>query len=180
MTSDIYQHMTFTFHNDQPNEFLQILREVAQWLVDIDKELWAVDSLTATNLFDDYTRDNCYVLRADRGNGGAASQPGELAGAFILQWKDPIYYADVPDNTAGLLHKVAIRRLFAGQDLFRPMLDFCRAKCLERNVHEIQLETIAIPALMRFYEGYGFQPTRRRVIEKFGQHFDCQFYVKQL
>jgi hypothetical protein len=28
--------MKFTFHNDQPNEFLQILREVAQWQPDIE------------------------------------------------------------------------------------------------------------------------------------------------
>lgn len=158
----------FTFRNDTPDEFLNILREVGQWLVDSGQELWAIDTLTEANLIDDYTRDNCYVMYSD----------GNPAATFILQWKDPLYYGDVPDNTAGFIHKVAIRRTFAGQNLFAPMLDFCRQRCLERGVHEIQLETDATrPALMRFYERNGFTPTHQRMIHEFGQTFLCQYYV---
>ena len=159
--------MTYTFRNDDPDAFLNILREVGQWLADNQQTMWALDSLTADNLIDDHTRGNCYVMYAD-------DMP---AATFILQWTDPLYYADVPANTAGFIHKVAIRRTFGGQNLFAPVLDFCKQRCLARNLHEIQLETDATrPALMRFYERYGFQPTRRRLIEEFGQQFDCQFY----
>lgn len=160
--------MTITFRNDQPDDFLAILREVGQWLVDNEHEMWALATLTADNLFDDYTRGNCYVLYAD-------STP---AATFILQWKDPLYYADVPDNTAGFIHKVAIRRAFAGRNLFAPILDFCRAECIKRGIHEIQLETDATrPALMRFYERNGFEPTYQKTIHEFGQTFLCQYYV---
>ncbi|QJW91027.1 GNAT family N-acetyltransferase [Spirosoma taeanense] len=160
--------MTFTFRNDQTEQFLAILREVGQWLVDNDRTMWELDTLTADNLVDEYTRDNCYVLYAN----------GEPAATFILQWADPLYYPDVPANTAGLIHKVAIRRRFSGQNLFQPMLDFCQQRCLERGIHEIQLETDATrPALLRFYERYGFQPTYQKSIEEFGTTYDCQFYV---
>lgn len=160
--------MTFTFRNDQTDEFLRILREVGQWLTDTDQELWQVDTLTPDNLIDDYTRGHCYVMYAD----------GVPAATFILQWQDPLYYADVPDNTAGFIHKVAIRRAFAGQNLFAAILDFCRAECLNRNIHEIQLETDATrPALLRFYERHGFQPTYQQSIHEFGQTFLCQYYV---
>lgn len=164
---------TYTFRNDQPgrttaDEFLNILREVGQWLVDSGQEMWEVDTLTSENLTDDYTRGNCYVMYADN----------IPASAFILQWKDPLYYADVPDNTAGFIHKVAIRRAFAGQGLFAPMLDFCQAECLKRGIHEIQLETDATrPALMQFYERQGFTPTYQKAISEFGQTFLCQYYV---
>lgn len=159
--------MTYTFRNDDPDAFLSILRETGQWLADNQQPLWAVDSLTADNLIDDHTRGNCYVMYAD----------DVPAATFILQWTDPLYYADVPDNTAGFMHKVAIRRSFSGQNLFAPILDFCKQRCLARNLHEIQLETDATrPALMRFYERYGFLPTRRKIVEEFGQQFDCQYY----
>lgn len=162
--------MTYTFRNDQPETFLSLLREVGQWLVDTRQTMWEPDSLTVANLIDGYTRDNCYVMYADE----------TPAAAFILQWEDPLYYADVPVGTAGFIHKLAIRRAFSGQNLFASILEFCRQCCLERNVREIQLETDATrPSLLRFYERYGFAPTRRRTVAEFGQSFDCQFYVLQ-
>ncbi len=164
---------TYTFRNDQPgrgtaNEFLNILREVGQWLVDSGQEMWEIDTLTAENLVDDYTRGNCYVMYAD----------DTPAATMILQWKDPLYYGDVPDNTAGFIHKVAIRRVFAGQNLFRHMLTFCQQQCMERGIYEIQLETDATrQALMQFYEQQGFTPTYQKTISEFGQTFLCQYYT---
>lgn len=160
--------MTYTFRHDQPDTFLSILREVGQWLVESGQTLWNIDTLTATHLFDDYTWDNCYVMYAD----------GEPAATFILQWEDPLYFPEVPDHTAGFIHKVAIRRKFAGQNLFEGMLDFCRSACIQRGIHQIQLETDATrPSLMRFYERYGFEPTYQKTIHEFGQTFRCQYYV---
>lgn len=160
--------MTITFRNDQPSDFLAILHEAGQWMVDNQQEMWQLNTLTADNLIDAYTRDNCYVMYIDQ-------QP---AATFILQWKDPLYYPDVPDNTAGFIHKVAIRRSFSGQSLFAPILDFCRNQCLARNIHEIQLETDATrPSLLRFYERHGFEPTYQKTILEFGQTFTCQYYV---
>ena len=159
--------MTFTFRNDQPDVFLAILREVGQWLVDSGQTMWEPHTLTAENLVDDYTHGNCYVLYAN----------DVPAATFILQWKDPVYYADVPDNTAGFIHKVAIRRQFSGQNLFSAMLDFCRNECRKRGLRELQLETDATrPKLMAFYERHGFQPTDQKVIHEFGQTFTCQYY----
>ena len=167
-STDKLAPMQFTFKNDQPEVAISLLREVGQWLVDSGQTMWEVDTLTTENLVDEYTRDNCYVMYAD----------DVPAATFILQWKDPIYYANVPDNTAGFVHKVAIRRQFRGQNLFQHILDFCRATCLSRGLHEIQLETDATrPVLMQFYERHGFQPTYQRQIEEFGQTFNCQFYV---
>ena len=169
--------MTYTFRNDQPDVFLQIVREVGQWLVDAGQLMWEPDTLTADNLINDYTRDNCYVLYAHADDDGAAARPGEPVGTFMLQWEDPLFYPDVPANTVGIIHKLAIRRAFAGQNLFRPILDFCKKTCLERGIHEIQLETDATrPALMQFYEHNGFTPLYQKQIHEFGQDFLCQYY----
>lgn len=159
--------ITYSFHNDRSDAFLTILREVGQWLTEAKQEMWQLDTLSPDHLFDEYTQGNCYVMYADQ----------VPAATFILQWKDPLYYADVPENTAGFIHKVAIRRQFAGQGFFAPMLDFCINECLKRHIHQIQLETDATrPSLLRFYEQYGFQPTYRKPIQEFGQMFYCQYY----
>ncbi|GAB2518053.1 GNAT family N-acetyltransferase [Spirosoma aerophilum] len=166
--------MQFTFRNDQPELALTILREVGQWLADNDRELWQVDTLTAENLLDEHTKGNLFVLYADREE-GAGPEP---AGVFILQWTDPLYWPDVPPNTSGFIHKLAIRRPFNGQNLFAAIIDFSREECLKRGIKTLQLETDASrPKLMQFYERYGFTPTYQREMVEFGQSFTCQFYV---
>ncbi|MCX6214354.1 GNAT family N-acetyltransferase [Spirosoma sp.] len=166
--------MTTTFRNDQPDLALAILREVGQWLADNDRELWQVSTLTAENLLDKYTTGNLYVMYADRKEGTGP----EPAAVFILQWIDPLYWPDVPPNTSGFIHKLAIRRPFNGQNLFAAIIDFSRAECLKRGINTLQLETDATrPKLMQFYERYGFQPTYQRAMHEFGQSFTCQFYV---
>lgn len=166
--------MLFTFRNDQPDVALAILREVGQWLVDNDRELWQVDTLTAENLLNEYTTGNLFVLYADRET-GAGPEP---AAVFILQWVDPLYWPDVPPNTSGFIHKLAIRRPFNGQNLFAAIIDFSREECLKRAINTLQLETDATrPKLMQFYERYGFTPTYQRDMHEFGQLFTCQFYM---
>lgn len=160
--------MHYSFRNDQPDEFLAILREVGQWLVDTSQTMWNIDTLTADNLIDEHTRGNCYVLYVD----------DVPAATVILQWEDPLFWPDVPANTSGFIHKLAIRRSFAKQNLFSTIMDFCRDECLRRGIHLLQLETDATrPKLMQFYERHGFTPTYQRDIQEFGQSFRCQFYV---
>ncbi|MFD2935861.1 GNAT family N-acetyltransferase [Spirosoma flavum] len=169
--------MTFSFRNDQPDVALDILHEVGQWLVDNDRELWKVDSLTLENLLNEFTTNNLYVMYANRGDGTAP----EPAAVFILQWEDPLYWPDVPANTSGFIHKLAIRRPFNGQNLFASIVDFCRNKCLKRGINLLQLETDATkPKLMQFYERHNFQPTYQHEIQEFGDTFLCQFYVLAL
>ena len=166
--------MTFTFRDDQPDVAIAVLREVGQWLVDNDQQLWRIDTLTSENLLDQYTTGHLYVMYADRGDG---TEP-EPAGVFILQWEDPLFWPDVPANTSGFIHKLAIRRSFAGQNLFAAILYFCRTECLRRGINLLQLETDATrPKLMQFYDRHGFQPTYQRQIEEFGDTYLCQFYV---
>lgn len=166
--------MRFTFRNDQPDVAIGLLREVGQWLIDNDRQLWNINTLTVENLLDEHTTGNLYVMYADRDEG---NEP-EPAAVFILQWKDPLFWPNVPDNTSGFIHKLAIRRPFAGQNLFTSVLAFVREECLRRNIKTLQLETDATrPKLMKFYERYGFQPMYQRQITEFGDTFLCQFYV---
>ncbi|MCK8490523.1 GNAT family N-acetyltransferase [Spirosoma sp. RP8] len=166
--------MQFSFRNDQPDVAVAILREVGQWLVDNDRQLWNVDALTLENLIDNFTRDKLYVMYANRDDG---SEP-EPAATFVLQWEDPLYWPDIPAHTSGFIHKLAIRRPFNGQNLFASIIEFCQNECRKQGIHSIQLETDAgRPKLMQFYERHGFQPTYQRDVQEFGVSFTCQFYI---
>ncbi len=122
--------MPFSFRNDQPEAAVEVLREVGQWLTDNQQELWQVDTLTLANLLDEYTTDNLFIMYSQQENDPAPVP----AAVFILQWEDPLYWPDVPPNTSGFVHKLAIRRQFAGQNLFAAMLDFCRSECKKRDI----------------------------------------------
>lgn len=166
--------MKFSFRNDKIDVAFDVLREVGQWLVDNGQELWQIDTLTPENLLDEYTTGNLYVMYADREDGTAP----EPAAVFILQWEDPLYWPDVPPNTSSFIHKLAIRRAFAGQNLFAAIIDFWKSECMLRGIRTLELETDASrPKLMQFYERYGFKPTHQRQIHEFGQTFLCQYYV---
>jgi GNAT superfamily N-acetyltransferase len=159
--------MPITFRNDQPGVAITVLREVAQWLTDRGETLWNVQDLTADNIINEYTRGNLIVVYVD----------GEPAATFILQWLSPLYWPEAQPNTSGFIHKLAIRRSFAGQNLFAAIVDYCRSECQKRGITLLQLETDATrPKLMQFYERHGFRATYQRSIEEFDISYRCQYY----
>jgi GNAT superfamily N-acetyltransferase len=159
--------MHITFRSDQPHVAIAILREVAQWLADRDETLWNAHDLTADNLVNEFTRNNLIVLYVD----------DEPAATFILQWLSPLYWPDADPGTSGFIHKLAIRRSFAGQNLFADVVSYCRTECQKRGISLLQLETDATrPKLMQFYERYGFRPTYQQFIQEFDITYCCQYY----
>jgi GNAT superfamily N-acetyltransferase len=159
--------MTISFKNHENKLALSILQEVANWLLENDKELWKVETVTEENIINDLTRNNMYVVYVD----------DEPAATFVLQWEDPLYWPSIPANVSGFIHKLAIRRKFAGQNLFAPILAFCKEECLKRNIHDLRLDTdFERPKLLNLYDRHGFK--RVGLIEVFdaGRSFNCMLY----
>jgi hypothetical protein len=103
---------------------------------------------------------------------------GVAAATLSCNGKIPLYYPDVPDGTAGFIHKVAIRRALCRKRVVWSRARFLPASVPPAGIRQLQLETDATrPSLMRFYERNGFGPTYRREIREFGQTFLCQYYV---
>jgi GNAT superfamily N-acetyltransferase len=81
---------------------------------------------------------------------------GRVIAAMILQWDDrPIWGERPPD--AGYVHKLAVRRDYAGRDAGGEMLEWAAARARERSRRWLRLDTLANrPRLHRYYKEHGF------------------------
>jgi hypothetical protein len=164
------QGRNLAFRNE-PKVALEILQEVAYWLQEQGAMLWEPDSLKAENLVTPLTEKGIQVVYVE----------DEPAATFALQWEDPLFWPEIQPDTSGFIHKLAIRRTFAGQDLFMPILRWCLDRCQEKGIDVLRLDTeYKRPKLKALYEGYGFVPVRRQLVKEGEQEWDCQLYAYHL
>lgn len=127
---------------------VEIMRETAQWLVDARMPLWEPENLTAEKLTNGLESDNFIVIKAG----------GEPAAAMILQWRDMLYWPMIGDDESGFIHKLCVRRKFAGHGLPRFMVDYAVEECRTKGIHFLRLDTDAgRPKLCGLYERLGFK-----------------------
>ena len=66
---------------------------------------------------------------------------GEVACAFILQWKDGEYWPKKPEYGAAYLHKLCVRRKFAGRGMTGRVIGAVKEECRRRGIPYIRLDT---------------------------------------
>jgi GNAT superfamily N-acetyltransferase len=125
---------------------LEILREVAQWLVDIGRPLWRVESFRLDDL-----------ERAARGGelvlGFESSGP---VASMLLQTRDDIYWPNDPVGEALYIHKVAVRRCAAGQQWSTRLLAFAMEQARDAGARFLRLDTAGRVELLSLYQSQGF------------------------
>jgi GNAT superfamily N-acetyltransferase len=136
-----------SIHESELERFSGILQEVASWLEARGEPLWPLASIQPEALLRKNKLDEFYL--------GFVS--AELASCMILQDLDQAFW---PDDTVGealYLHKLAVRREFAGLGLSQLMLDWAKAKALEQGRRFLKLDTVSsMPKLNKLYKDYGF------------------------
>ena len=134
-----------------------LMREVAQWCIDTGRPLWTLDELTREALVRHPPEENDFrVLRV----------AGEPAAAMVLQWSDPVFWPSAPDGESGFVHKLCVRRAFAGMGLSSRMVSAAAAECRARGARFLRLDTDnRAPKLCRLYEGMGFVKVGRRLLD---------------
>jgi GNAT superfamily N-acetyltransferase len=140
--------MVFTMRACVPGdatEVHQILLEVAQWLEETGRPLWRSIDISETQIAGDIGR---YFL---------ASLDDRPAGTLRLQFEDPLSWPDLPDPSAVCLHRVAVRRQFAGQGLAHRMLAWVSQHARALGKTRLRLDCEASrPKLRMIYEEFGF------------------------
>src|SRR5262249_56284415 len=81
-----------------------ILREAAAWLEQRGMPLWRQDELQLNSISSD-VRSGLFFL---------AESDGEPAGTIKYQLEDKLFWADVPQDDSAFIHRLAVRRRFAG------------------------------------------------------------------
>ncbi len=135
---------------------IDIMREVAQWCIDAGKPMWRLPELTREELLcGPRSRESFVVARV----------AGVPAASMILQWHDPLFWPAVAENESGFVHKLCVRRSFAGRSLSKDMMGYAIQQCRQRGIAFLRLDTdFTRPRLCRLYEGMGFLGAGRKTV----------------
>jgi GNAT superfamily N-acetyltransferase len=134
------------FKRGQVDESISIMREAAQWLIDSGKPLWALDELTREAI---KNPDDEFITLYSRDNIGIAT--------CTLSFEDKYIWGDIPANTSGFIHKLAVRRKFAGKGYANLLIKYAAQLCREKNIYELRLDCACRQELCDFYENAGFR-----------------------
>jgi len=167
--------MKLHFTTGDVDTALDIMREAAQWQIDQGTQLWLMDTLTRkmiNNPADEFhvawleqNRDStqrsdfCMPLHAQ------SSAPPQAAACCLLSTHDPVFWPEIPAETSGFLHKIAVRRKFAGQGVVARLIAHAEQTCLARGIPMMRLDTdINRPKLRALYEGLGYVQVGTRTL----------------
>jgi GrpB-like predicted nucleotidyltransferase (UPF0157 family) len=125
-----------------------ILKEAARWLEQAGMPLWREDDLEPARIIPDVNSGLFFL----------AEDSGEFAGTVKFQLDDPVFWPDARPQEAAYIHRLAVRRRYAGTGLSTLILRWAveRTRMLGRRY--LRLDCAASrPRLSAVYERFGFQ-----------------------
>ncbi|HEY1170645.1 MAG TPA: GNAT family N-acetyltransferase [Verrucomicrobiae bacterium] len=130
------------------DEISAILTEAAQWLAHTGRLMWRDNELAPERIAADVA-DGLFVI---------AERDGIAAGTMKYQLEDPLFWPDVPTGEAGYMHRVAVRRQFAGGEVSLDLFHWALWKTADLNLRYLRLDCEASrPKLRAVYEKFGFK-----------------------
>lgn len=123
-----------------------ILREAANWLAGRGEKLWDAEQLTAENLREQVAGKMFWLATID----------GEAAGCVRYQTEDAEYWSDVPHADSAFIHKLAVKRKFAGRGVSKALINFAKEKAQGEGKTFLRLDCAMRENLQRVYENQGF------------------------
>lgn len=135
-----------------------ILAEAEEWLQARGVPMWAADELAVEPLRRDVAAGMHYL----------AEYSGEPAGTIRFQLEDAEYWPDLPAGEAAFVHRLAVRRRFAGSGVGAALLEWAarRARELDRAALRLDCDWDR-PRLRAFYERNGFRHHSDRQVGRF-------------
>jgi GNAT superfamily N-acetyltransferase len=125
-----------------------ILLEAADWLRDRGIPMWRGDELSPERIAADVAEGYFFL----------ATSEGEAVGTIKFQLQDPVFWPDTPADEAAFVHRLAVRRAFAGGQLSALLLRWAadRARSAGRRFLRLDCEA-SRPRLKAVYERCGFR-----------------------
>jgi GNAT superfamily N-acetyltransferase len=133
---------------NEVNEVSLVLGEAARWLEERGMPLWEPDEL-----------DPDWVAPAVRsGDFALGFMEGKVAGTLKFQLTDPEFWPEVVANDSAFVHRLAVRREFAGRGVSTALLAWARDRARAMGLDFLRLDCDATrPRLRSFYERHGFR-----------------------
>ena len=132
-------------NRDDAKVISDILTEAAGWQKKNGHPAWQLDTLSEEKIVPHL---ELFFL---------AEVAGEAAGTFRFQIEDKLFWPDQLEDDAAYLHKVAVRRKFAGGKISQSMLAWAveHARTLRKKYLRLDCDAVS-PGLRAVYEDFGF------------------------
>lgn len=145
--------MDFTVINGDVDKTISIMKEVAAWGRSAGFKVWKDEWLTKQELLTNDNTEEEFCI-------GKVS--GINACCMILQWKDSEFWPNSELNEAGYIHKLCVRRAYAGTGLSRKMVEYAKEECSKRGIKYLRLDTGWTETKMReLYINLGFKIVKK-------------------
>lgn len=125
----------------------EILSEAAHWLEQNGMVMWRSDELVASRIATDIDGGLFFIAECD----------GESAGVVKFQLEDGQFWPDVPESESAFVHRLAVKRRFAGGGISSALLSWAveRARSVHKDYLRLDCEA-SRPKLRAVYERFGF------------------------
>jgi GNAT superfamily N-acetyltransferase len=91
------------------------------------------------------------------------------AATMLLQAADAVYWPEAEPGSALYVHKVAVRRAFAGRGWLPRLIDFAVQEARGRAIPFLRLDTIHRPKMQALYEQLGFRLLVEEPMTRYGR-----------
>ena len=124
-----------------------ILAEVDAWVAQLGTPMWELGEVDEDRIGHEVASGLFFLALCD----------GEPAGAVKFQLEDPLFWPDRPDDNAAYIHRLAVRRKFAGGRVSGALMTWAvdQARALDRDVLRLDCDADR-PSLRAVYERFGF------------------------
>lgn len=122
----------FEIKNNKVDLSINIMREVASWGRSKGLRVWLDEWLTKDLLVTEEADENAFCV---------GYSDGIPSCTMILQWEDKKWWPRSKKYEAAYIHKLCVRRDFAGQGLPQLCLDYAIEACKKHQAKFIRLDT---------------------------------------
>ncbi|MBQ8383308.1 MAG: GNAT family N-acetyltransferase [Clostridia bacterium] len=93
-------------------------------------------------------------------------------GCMVILDKDDYFWPEIPKGGSLYIHKLAVRRAYAGQGFALEMIDYVKSLSVERGINQVRLDCRAYKhKLRRLYEEAGFTLVKEAVLGDYSAAF---------
>jgi len=124
-----------------------VLNEAAQWLATGGRPLWSASDVDLERVQRDTDAGRYFIARGN----------GDVAGVMRLDMQDPLFWPEIESGSSAFVHKLAVRRRWAGHGVSTALLDFARERARSLGRRHLRLDCVADRVPLRsLYERFGF------------------------
>ncbi|AKL98560.1 GNAT family N-acetyltransferase [Endomicrobium proavitum] len=159
----------YKFTTGNVQEALSIIREAAEWMKNTGKPMWLTEDLTFEKIA---KPQDDYIVMWDG---------GESVAAVILSFEDRDFWLDIAVNFSGFIHKLSVRRKYAGTGAAKKIIEHAKQICKSKNINALRLDTDPHrTSLIKFYENLGFKFQQSKAISYKERKIEVGLYVLEL